>query len=46
MVPTYAGDDAVVTALVRVAVVSALFAVATALLIRPRSADRPSGHST
>jgi hypothetical protein len=45
MVPTYASDDAVVSGLVRLAVVTALFAVATALLIRPGSPDRPSpGH--
>jgi hypothetical protein len=41
MVPTYASDDAVVSGLVRVAVVTVLFAVATALLIRPRGPDRP-----
>jgi hypothetical protein len=41
MVPTYASDDAVLSGLVRVAVVTALFAVATALLIRPRGPDRP-----
>ncbi len=41
MVPTYASDDAVVSGLVRVAVVTALFAVATALLVRPRGAARP-----
>jgi hypothetical protein len=42
MVPTYASDDAVVSGLVRLAVVTALFAVATALLIRPRRPGRPS----
>jgi hypothetical protein len=36
MVPTYASDDAVLGGLVRLAVVTALFAIATAALIRPR----------
>jgi hypothetical protein len=37
MVPTYAGDDAVLGGLVRAAIVTVLFAVATASLIRPRA---------